>query len=107
MMSAVPEDQLPITELQRSRLLDFVERVDRSIGDSTFDRSETPTDVQLVILAIMCAQLSGVQDTELSQFFASELGLPDIDQDAFARLLSIVMLTSVEQRIRCAAGGRN
>jgi hypothetical protein len=100
-------DALPITDLQRSRLLDFVEHVDRSLGDSTFDRTEALSDVQLVILAIMAAQLCGVQDSEFAQFFASEFGLPDIDEHALGALLSIVMLTSVEQRIRCRAGGRN
>ena len=54
-----------------------------------------------------CGELRGVQDSELAQFFATEFGLPNIDEDALGQLLSIVMLTSVEQRIRCAAGGRN
>jgi hypothetical protein len=65
------------------------------------------TDVELVILTITAAQLSGVPDSEIGQFFATEFGLPDIDEDALGELLSIVMLSSVEQRIRCAAGGRN
>jgi hypothetical protein len=52
----MPDDELPITDLQRSKLLDFVEHVDRSLGDSTFDRSDPLTDIQLVILALMAAR---------------------------------------------------
>jgi hypothetical protein len=101
------DDALPFTHVQRSRLLDFIEHVDRSLGDSTLNRSEPLTDIQLVILALMAAQLYGVQDSLLAQFFATEFGLPDIDEDALGRLLGLVTLTSIEQRIRCAAGGRN
>jgi hypothetical protein len=101
------DDDLPFTELQRSRLLDFVSHVDRSIGEGTFDRTKALTDVELVILSITGVQLLGVPDSEIGQFFEREFGLPDIDEDALGTLLSIVMLTSAEQRIRCAAGGRN
>jgi hypothetical protein len=84
----------------------IVSHVDRSIGDSTFDRTESLTDVELVILSLTGVQLLGVPDSEILQFFERELGLPDIDEDALGQLLSIIMLTSAEQRIRCAGAGK-
>jgi hypothetical protein len=42
------DDKLPITYFQRARLLDFVKRVDRSIGDSTFDRNDELSDCEMV-----------------------------------------------------------
>jgi len=42
------DDKLPITYFQRARLLDFVEHVDRSLGDSTFDRNDELPDCSMV-----------------------------------------------------------
>jgi len=36
--------ELPLTDQQRSKLLDFITDVDWSIGDSTFDREDDFSD---------------------------------------------------------------
>jgi hypothetical protein len=101
------DDALPITDLQRSRLLDFITEVDQVIGDGTFNPRDELSDYEIVLLSITATHFVGVPPERVGTFFHDQFGMVIVNQDAFDQLLAIVMLDNVQSRIKAAAGGRN
>ena len=101
------DDALPITDLQRSGLLDFIIEADHVIGDGSFDPTDEFSDYEVILQALLAAHFIGIDPERMNAFFHEQFGLAAVNQKAFDQLLAIVMRDNVEQKIKAAAGGRN
>jgi hypothetical protein len=89
------------------KLIEFVMQFDLTYGDGDFDPAADYSDPRLIALALRAAQLMGLGEQELEQFFEQEFGLAGLTGDHLETILAITMLIDAENRVRCAAGGRN
>jgi hypothetical protein len=96
-----------LLDWQQARLVEFVVQFDQIYGDGGFDLDADRTAPKLIALALRGAQLIGLEEAELEQFFEHEFGLVGIVQGELETMLSVAMILDVENRVRCAAGGRN
>jgi hypothetical protein len=101
------EPPFELLDWQRTKLIKFVHQFDKTYGDSSFDPQEEFTDPEILALALRVAELLDFQGEALEQFFERQFGLVGINEDDLGTMFSIAMLLDVENRIRCAAGGRN
>ena len=100
-------DDFTLSESQRTKLIAFVEQFDATFSDGSFDTAAEWTDPELLALALRAAEILGFEGAALEQFFCDEFGVAGISEGDLGTLISIAMLADVENRIRCAAGGRN
>jgi hypothetical protein len=96
-----------LSQWQQSKLVEFVMQFDRTYGDGDFDSAADYSNPRLVALALRDAQLMGLGDQELEQFFEHEFGLAGLRGGELETMLAITMLIDSENRVRYAAGGRN
>jgi hypothetical protein len=101
------DDALPITDRQRSRLLDFVECVDHTYSDGTFQRDKPLVDELLLALALQASVRLGLQEDEIAEFFEREFDLAGMTGGPIGTALALGMLVDAEHRLRARAGGKN
>jgi hypothetical protein len=96
-----------LLEWQRSKLTEFVVQFDRTYGDGSFDPNADYTDPGLIAMALRGAQLMGLSDQELEQFFETEFELSGLTGGELGTMLALTMLIGAERRVQVAAGGKN
>jgi hypothetical protein len=110
-MTDVPELPEYIEELsseQREKLLEFIEQFDQCYNDGSFDKGAQWNDAELLALGLRVAEILGFEGESLERLFYDEFGVSGMgDEGAIGDMLAIAMRVDVENRIRCAGGGRN
>jgi hypothetical protein len=105
-MPAVPED-FQLSDLQRGRLFDFLEVTDQLFRDGTFERDEQLCDEAILALALRAAELLGMEQEEIWEFFEREFDITGMTGDPIGTALAFAMLIDAERRLQARAGGRN
>lgn len=100
-------DELELSDEQRTALVDFVARADATIGDGTFDTQGEWSDAELMALTLKAAMILGYNGNSLEQLFEEQFGLAGINEGDLETWLAVIMLADVENRIKAAAGGKN
>jgi hypothetical protein len=100
-------EDFQLTNVQRSRLLDFVEQFDLLYGDGTFQRDESLSDEPLLALALRAAQLLGMEQDEIAEFFEREFNIGGMTGGTIGTALKFAMFFDAERRLVARCGGKN
>jgi hypothetical protein len=97
-------EDFELSPSQRSALADFIGSVAQDTGFCDFE-AEGRSDLQLVVLGLMAADISKV--TNLGEFFLEQFDLAGIDAESLRDFLASAWAQQLEDRIRVAGGGPN
>jgi len=79
----------------------------RSITTGTFERDEELSDEALLALALRAAELLGMEEEEISEFFEREFNLAGMTGGPIGTALAFGMLIDAARRLQARGGGRN
>jgi hypothetical protein len=102
----VSED-FQLSDFQRGRLFSFLELSDQIYSDGTFERDESLSDEEILALALRAAELLGMEQEEISEFFEREFDIAGMTGGPIGTALAIGMLIDADRWLVSRCGGRN
>ena len=100
-------EDFQLSDFQRGRLFSFLELSDQIYSDGTFERDESLSDEEILALALRAAELLGMEQEEISEFFEREFDIAGMTGGPIGTALAIGMLIDADRWLVSRCGGRN